>query len=566
MKKKLFFSFCFLFFIGVISCSDDIASDKENETEQGADKEEGNGEPTTPITMEAVEFAAFPGAEGHGRNATGGRGGKVHIVTSLADDGTKGTLRYGIEKVSGARTIVFQVSGIIHLKKELKIREGNLTIAGQTAPGDGICLAGWPVSLGDNVDNVIVRFLRFRMGDKEKGISADGADAFGGRYGKNIIIDHCSMSWCTDECVSFYNNENFTLQWCIISESLRLSGHTKGPHGYGGIWGGMKASFHHNLMANHDSRNPRLGPGTKSTKDNEIVDMRNNVIYNWCGNSCYGGEAMHVNIVNNYYKPGPATPTGTSKRGRIIAIDKKISDSDKQSYPAIFDTWGNFFIDGNVVDDGRINGEDDYQRCVRATNDNWTYGVYNQFDKKYTITDDVKQRLKRTAPVATETVTTHSARDAFEQVLKYAGCSLKRDDIDTRIVEETRTGTAQFIGKNEHNGLGDEPCPNGPCEHCDKGIIHWKSQNYPKGGLIDSQKDLKPSGAGSDWNAWPTLKSLPQVTDSDNDGMPDEWETANGLNPNKYDANGRNLSTAYDNIEVYINSLVETITNTQNKK
>lgn len=158
MKKKLFFSFCFLFFIGVISCSDDIASDKENETEQGADKEEGNGEPTTPITMEAVEFAAFPGAEGHGRNATGGRGGKVHIVTSLADDGTKGTLRYGIEKVSGARTIVFQVSGIIHLKKELKIREGNLTIAGQTAPGDGICLAGWPVSLGDNVDNVIVRF------------------------------------------------------------------------------------------------------------------------------------------------------------------------------------------------------------------------------------------------------------------------------------------------------------------------------------------------------------------------------------------------------------------------
>lgn len=168
MKKKLFFSFCFLFFIGVISCSDDIASDKEDETEQGADKEEGNGEPTTPITMEAVEFAAFPGAEGHGRNATGGRGGKVHIVTSLADDGTKGTLRYGIEKVSGARTIVFQVSGIIHLKKELKIREGNLTIAGQTAPGDGICLAGWPVSLGDNVDNVIVRFCVFAWEIRKK--------------------------------------------------------------------------------------------------------------------------------------------------------------------------------------------------------------------------------------------------------------------------------------------------------------------------------------------------------------------------------------------------------------
>ena len=558
MKKKLFFSFCFLFFIGVISCSDDIASDKEDETEQGADKEEGNGEPTTPITMEAVEFAAFPGAEGHGRNATGGRGGKVHIVTSLADDGTKGTLRYCIEKVSGARTIVFQVSGIIHLKKELKIREGNLTIAGQTAPGDGICLAGWPVSLGDNVDNVIVRFLRFRMGDKEKGISADGADAFGGRYGKNIIIDHCSMSWCTDECVSFYNNENFTLQWCIISESLRLSGHTKGPHGYGGIWGGMKASFHHNLMANHDSRNPRLGPGTKSTKDNEIVDMRNNVIYNWCGNSCYGGEAMHVNIVNNYYKPGPATPTGTSKRGRIIAIDKKTSDSDKQSYPAIFDTWGDFFIDGNVVDDGWINGEDDYQRCVRATNDNWTYGVYNQFDKKYTITDDVKQRLKRTAPVATETVTTHSARDAFEQVLRYAGCSLSRDTYDKRIVEEANTGVANFEGLNEHNGQGKV------------GDIDWKSTDYPKPGIIDSQEDLRPADAGADWSAWPVLKQSELVpADTDKDGIPDEFEKKYGLNPeDASDGNDKTLdpNKNYTNLEMYINNLVQDIIDQQNEK
>ena len=196
--------------------------------------------------------------------------------------------------------------------------------------------------------------------------------------------------------------------------------------------------------------------------------------------------------------------------------------------------------------------------AAKVNKDNWT-GIRNN-------TGHSLDELKRDTPVEVDAVTTHTAQKAYELVLKYAGCSLKRDDIDTRIVEETRTGTAQFIGKNEHNGLGDAPCPNGPCEHCDKGIIHWKSQNYPKGGLIDSQKDLKPSGAGSDWSAWPTLKSLPQITDSDNDGMPDEWETANGLNPNKYDANGRNLSTAYDNIEVYINSLVETITNTQNKK
>jgi len=288
-----------LFAFGILACTD------------GGDANELPKEPEGTGETQDEKIPAFPGAEGHGRYTTGGRGGDVYIVTSLEDKLQNGTLRYGIEKLSGKRTIIFQVSGTIHLNGDLKIKNGDLTIAGQTAPGDGICLAGYPVFL--EADNVIVRFMRFRMGNKED-VSADGADAFGGRYHRNIMIDHCSMSWCTDECVSFYQNENFTLQWCLISESLRLGGHTKGPHGYGGIWGGMKASFHHNLLAHHDSRNPRLGPGVNSTKENEIVDMRNNVIYNWCGNSCYGGEAMHVNIVNNFYKPGPATPTGTSKR------------------------------------------------------------------------------------------------------------------------------------------------------------------------------------------------------------------------------------------------------------
>lgn len=365
MDINMFFSrwyLTILFLLGMLACSG------------------GNGSINKPIASDESSetfirnLPAFPGAEGHGRYTSGGRGGAVYIVTSLEDNVQEGTLRYGIENLSGKRTIVFQVSGTIHLKKELKIKNGDLTLAGQTAPGAGICLAGYPVSM--EADNVIVRFLRFRMGNKED-VSADGADAFGGRYHKNIIIDHCSMSWCTDECVSFYQNENFTLQWCIISESLRLGGHTKGPHGYGGIWGGMKASFHHNLLAHHDSRNPRLGPGVNSTKDNEIVDMRNNIIYNWCGNSCYGGEAMHVNIVNNFYKPGPATPRGTAKRGRIIAIDKKVSDSEKKSYPAIFDTWGDFYIEGNVVDDGRISSEKDYLFCLKATENNWEQGVYN---------------------------------------------------------------------------------------------------------------------------------------------------------------------------------------------
>ena len=316
----------------------------------------------------------------------------------------------------------------------------------------------------------------------------------------------------------------------------------------------MKASFHHNLLAHHDSRNPRLGPGVNSTKENEIVDMRNNVIYNWCGNSCYGGEAMHVNIVNNFYKPGPATPTGTSKRGRIIAIDKKVSDSDKKSYPAIFDTWGDFFIQGNVVDDGQINGAADYDRCMKATKDNWEYGVYNQFDKKYgTLDESTKKALKRTTPVETGTVTTHDARMAFERVMDYAGCSLHRDRVDERIVQETRTGTANYQGMNEHNGQGVVEG------------IDWKSVGYPKKGIIDSQDDVIPVGESS---AWPELVQGVILKDSDNDGMPDEWEKKYGLNPN--DASDRNGKTVdeegtYTNLEMYMNILVQKIVEDQNK-
>ena len=538
---NLFFNRWYLtiiFLFGVLACSNGIES-----TDQPVNPEKPGETPTQ-------ELPAFPGAEGHGRYTTGGRGGSVYIVTSLDDNAQKGTLRYGIENLSERRTIVFQVSGTIHLKKNLRIKNGDLTIAGQTAPGDGICLAGYPVFM--EADNVIVRFLRFRMGNKDD-VSADGADAFGGRYHKNIIIDHCSMSWCTDECVSFYQNENFTLQWCLISESLRLGGLTKGPHGYGGIWGGMKASFHHNLLAHHDSRNPRLGPGVNSTKDNEIVDMRNNVIYNWCGNSCYGAEAMHVNIVNNFYKPGPATPKGTIKRGRIIGIDKKVSDSDKKSFPAIFDTWGDFFIEGNVIDDGRISSAEDYDRCLKATNNNWEYGVYNQIDKKYGTLDEVtKKALKRTVPVETGVITTHDARTAFERVMDYAGCSLQRDALDKRIVSETRSGTAIYKGKNTHNGQGIV------------GDVDWKSKDYPKPGIIDSQDDVIPDGQTS---AWPILVQGVVLVDSDGDGMPDVWEQEHGLNPNDpSDRNGKTVDSEgkYTNLEMYINSLVKTIIEKQN--
>ncbi|MDR1527718.1 MAG: pectate lyase [Dysgonamonadaceae bacterium] len=468
-----------------------------------------------PFVQTEAQTPAFPGAEGHGRYTTGGRGGTVYYVTSLADSNTPGTLRYALTR-SGARTILFAVSGTIWLNSSLSIKNGNLTIAGQSAPGGGICLAGFPLSV--DADNVIIRYIRCRMGDL-KDVNADGADALGGRRHKNIIVDHCSVSWSTDECCSFYENADFTMQWCLISESLNYSQHSKGAHGYGGIWGGMKASFHHNLMAHNKSRVPRLGPGETSTPTNEWCDIRNNVYYNYAGEGCYGAEAMHVNIVNNYYSPGPAGNTlNATKKGRIIAIDKKIDNS----FPAIDQVWGTFYIAGNTVE-GHVN----------ATNDNWTYGVYNQIHSKYgTLTQADKDALRLSQPLATGVITTHTPEQARDQVLAYAGCSLVRDALDTRIIEEARTHTAAFTGVQS---------------------------KLP--GIIDSQQDLKPAGAGAEWSAWPDLVPGTPVTDTDLDGLPDGWLENNHPGKTATDRNDE----GYTYLEIYLNGIVSEITEKQNQ-
>ena len=250
------------------------------------------------FSQSVIAVPAFPGAEGFGAAATGGRGGQVYIVTNLNDSGT-GSLRDALDH-NTPRTIVFQVSGTIHLYSNLNIQYPNVTIAGQTAPGDGICIANGTLYAG--YDNVIIRYIRCRLGDQwPDGTENGDDDATWGRYGDTIILDHVSASWSVDESLSYYANSNFTAQWCIISESLRYSHHEKGAHGYGGIWGSTNSSWHHNLLAHHSSRNPRV------ESDITNMDLRNNVIYNWGFNSCYGGEGANVNIVNCYYKPGPAT-------------------------------------------------------------------------------------------------------------------------------------------------------------------------------------------------------------------------------------------------------------------
>lgn len=441
----------------------------------------GSSDPTPPN-----QKLAFPGAEGGGKYVTGGRGGMVCHVTTLEDDiNNHGSLRYFLS-LQGTRTIVFDVSGTINLTSELDISEGSFTIAGQTAPGDGICIAGYPVVV--KTSNAIIRFLRFRMGDQNK-VEGDALSIDGRR---NIIVDHCSFSWSTDECVSCYGNTNFTLQYCFITESLRKSVHVSGNHGFGGIWGGKNASFHHNLLAHHDSRNPRFDHDYVNAKCAGPIDYVNNVVYNWGGNSTYGGEGTnkgaggrHINMVNNYYKYGPST----SKKNRLV--DPTVSCADNcGKKPGGTVEPGKFFLSGNYM-----------YGDANVTKDNWQGSTQKGSNVK------ASKRWKDGMTLLTEEQT---AEEAFETVLTKAGCSLKRDAIDTRIVNDVRNG---------------------------------------KGKLIDSQKEV---------GGYPDLNSDPTPLDTDQDGMPDAWEDEHGLNKTSRD-DGKQyiLSEDYTNLEVYLNELVQ---------
>ena len=440
---------------------------------------------------------AFPNAEGFGKYATGGRGGKVVEVTNLADTGV-GSFRWSFTQYpNDPITIVFKVSGLIDLQSQIKVNRSNFTVAGQTAPGDGICLKGnsflvngaRAVSLGGNHGNIIVRYIRSRPGST----LSTGVYGFDMENCHDVIIDHCSFSWANEECAALYDTKNTTVQWCIMSEGLYNAGHAKGVRSYCGVWGGQNASYHHNLIAHQNSRTVRFD-GARAHDTAALVDYRNNVIYNWVSSSaCYGGEVeipngfAHTNIVNNFYKPGPAT-----------ASTLKFVRPDNPASAVAIARW---HVKGNIM-----NGD------ANKTANNWM-GV--DFANIPLASSDSAKR--DTAFYIQDSLPIQSAQNAYDSVLAYVGAIYPaKDSTDRRIVNETKTGTA--------TGLG----------------------SLNKLGIIDL-----PSAVGG-WNVYNTY-NVP--ADTDHDGMPDFWETMKGLDLNNPDDRNDTLPDGYTRLEEYLNSI-----------
>lgn len=481
-----------IFFIVLLACT--LALDVR------ATIEDAENVYAVSVAQERQEALAFPTAEGYGKYTVGGRGGRVYEVTTLADGG-EGSLRAAVE-AEGPRTVVFRVSGTIQLQRQLRIRNPYITIAGQTAPGDGICLRGYPLSI--DADQVIIRYLRVRLGDETKTES----DAISARSHKHIILDHLSASWSVDETMSIYHCDSTTVQWCIVAESLFGSNHMKGAHGFGGIWGGNYSTYHHNLLASHSSRNPRFAGGAG------YVDFRNNVVYNWGYNSTYGGGALHkngrdprflvrhtdVNMVGNYYKPGPATRPGD--------VSHRIANPSWANGDC-----GKWYVAGNVV-----------EGSLSVTADNWDGGV-----QPNSQLPQVMDSIRRREPWPAMPIAEESASQAFASVLQHAGASCPhRDKVDARIIEEVRAGRASYEGTTYKAG-------------------HDMADKRLKSGIIDSQNDV---------GGWPELKSTTPPQDTDHDGMPDDWERRHGLNPAD-PADGAQLSPdgLYTNLEIYLNAI-----------
>ena len=462
-----------------------------------------------PQDLPQAEIPAFPGAEGGGAYSFGGRGGRVIVVTSLEDRGP-GTLREACEQ-GGARIVVFNVSGIIRIKTPLIIRAPYITIAGQTAPGDGVCVAGESVWI--NTHDVIIRFMRFRRGETWVGRRDD---AIGGNPIGNIMIDHVSASWGLDENMSMYRHMyndstpaqeqklptvNITIQNSIFSESLDTWNHA-----FGSTLGGENCTFMRNLWADNAGRNPSIGWFG-------IFNFVNNVVFNWVHRSTDGGDYRALyNIINNYWKPGPSTPKSGPLSHRIL---KPESGRSKLGYL----TFGRAYVNGNIVEGNE-----------RVTKNNWDGGVQvEDLDNAGKYQDDIKWDK----PLPMPALTILPAQEAYKYVLENAGATLpRRDAVDKRIAEQVRTGTIVV-----------DPGVKAPA-------TQFKHRRLP----LDSYKqgiitDISQVGG------YPDYKGTP-YKDSDNDGIPDDYEKKAGLNPNNAADASAYRKDGYTNIEAYLNSVV----------
>ena len=469
-----------------------------------------------PEDLPQAKIPAFPGAEGGGMYTPGGRGGKVILVTSLADRGP-GTLREACE-TGGARIVVFQVSGLIRLETPINVRAPYLTIAGQTAPGDGICVTG--ASFLIDTHDVVIRHMRFRRGATDVGFRDD---ALGGNAVGNVMIDHVSASWGLDENMSLYRHvynrdrvtrkgtkmasTNVTIQNSIFSEALDTYNHA-----FGATLGGTNSMFARNLFASNISRNCSVGMGGG-------FNYVNNVVFNWWNRSVDGGgPRCWWNIIGNYYKPGPITPEGEPISWRIAKVESG------RSPIAGVRRFGKVFATGNKVEGNEA-----------ITADNWTGGIQVE---EYELTQQYVDQIRARKPFEMAPVSILAADDAYAFVLEYAGASFpKRDAVDERVVKQVKTGKI-FYAKDAQPYEMPYVKRRLPADSYKQGIITNPQQ---VGGL-------------------PTYKEKQAPLDSDCDGMPDKWETKYGLDPHDAsDANGDLSGDGYTNIEKYIHGIDPTV-------
>lgn len=481
-----------------------------------------------PYDLKQAKIPAFPGAEGGGMYTAGGRGGKVLVVTNLNDDGP-GSFRWACEQ-GGARIIVFNVSGIIWLKTPIILRAPYVTIAGQTAPGDGVCIAGQSFQV--NTHDVIVRHMRFRRGATNVWYRED---SFGGNPVGNIMIDHCSCEWGLDENISFYRHMfdmgdgkpsrkeptvNVTIQNTISAKGLDTYNHA-----FGSTIGGENTTFMRNLWADNTGRNPSIGWGG-------VFNFVNNVIYNWVHRTADGGEFSTMsNFINNYYKPGPLTPKDSPVGYRIVKSESR----SQKLFP--YAQYGRVYAIGNIMEGNE-----------RVTKDNWDGGIQTS-DKDGKLNPDELALMKSNEPFPMAHMTILPSEKTFDYVLENVGATLPtRDIVDERIINEVRTGEAYYVKKlpkdnpyGDHWGMRDR-------SKNEDGLFKYRrlpKDSYKKGIITDPRQ----------MGGYPEYKGEPRV-DTDGDGMPDDWEIANGLNPNDpSDANGDCTGDGYTNIEKYINGI-----------